>query len=107
MKPGDVLKYAEALTAPQKSTLDGVMANANVGQPPPTANTIFAYYDPLERQSQINAALSQWGISYQSYPGEIAGIPVVRMLFSKKLTSQDKTRLQTAIWNQCVVQEQA
>jgi hypothetical protein len=97
------IEFEPDITPPQKATLDAIMADENVGQIPPSTNSIYDFRDPCVFEDDFNAALAQHNISVRAFPN---GPGDIRLIFNKKLTAQELNQVQVAAWTSLMVKIQ-
>ena len=87
------ISFSTALTAPQKATLDTVMADANVGKVPVTANSVYTIDDFMDLRAQLKTELAAFGLTFKMY---LSGSKVT-VVFDKVLTNSEKNNLKNTV----------
>lgn len=87
-----IVLYTADLTAPQKTTLDSLMANPNIGAIPTTANSIYNWQDVMDFRADLKAALAP--VSFNIY---WLSETTYQLQFNKVLTTSDKNAFKNAI----------
>ena len=88
-----IVTFNTPLTAPQKATLDTIMADSNVGQVPATANTVYVIDDFMDFRAQLKTQLAAFGLTFKIY---LSGSQVT-IVFDKVLTNSEKNNLKNIV----------
>lgn len=87
-----IVMFTNALTAPQKASLDTLMAGTNLDALPVTTNTVYTLTD-------IEGVKAATGLDFDIYPTPNGLV----IQFQKILTSQEKNSFRGAVANLLVI----